>query len=329
MNGPGSARLLQIRLNGTDQLCAIPASAHKPGGGHIDGLPALRKGASRCWLPFGLQFALLGSSDSVDCHSARSSRSPSAAGPEPLAVPAQFSCEHTGELCRTASATNGHHDELVANLHTIYLNHLTQPDAEFELNCRAVPVDGAVPVDRRPGAFMPWPLRGGQRPQPRGTPCRQGRRYLIPTYGQPAFTLHASPRSEDLLISRHSISSTTSTCASKLWTMPIHSRTVTSFSSNWLIRAAWILQSMTAIWGFSKIANQAVSTSRSEFHRSPEQRHRGVPGWLLGLIETFQQQQNVGLAGSNSSTRTDGCRSRRDCLARWVSLELRTTEKTD
>ncbi|AII44193.1 hypothetical protein KR100_12615 [Synechococcus sp. KORDI-100] len=189
--------------------------------------------------------------------------------------------------------------ELVTNLHTIYLNHLTQPDAEFELNCRAsdsmVQCQSIVDLARSCRGLYEAAKVLNLVEHPVGKAVD----IIIPTYGQPAFTLRCiASVLRDLLISRQHL----------LNHFDVRIKVVDDAHPQQ--DGHVVLQQLAdqgcldfavndSNLGFLESCNQAVSTSRSEsFIVLLNNDIEVLPGWLLGLIETFQQQQNVGLAGS-------------------------------
>ena len=188
---------------------------------------------------------------------------------------------------------------LCSNLHTIYLDHLQRPDAPFELRCR-VSTKGSWCSDVVDLARACKNLhRAAQAVGAIGSGQGQPVDIIIPTYGQPIFTLRClASVFKDLLINRQTI----------------HGR----FDVNLQVvdddhpqkDGHGVLQRLRQQGcvnfhvnannlGFLESCNQAVCRSRTNslvvlLNNDIEV----LPGWLQGLAETFQQEQDVGLVGS-------------------------------
>ena len=97
-------------------------------------------------------------------------------------------------------------EALCSNLHTIYLDHLQRPDAPFELRCRmSAKGSGSSDVVDLAGACRNL-HRAAQAVGAIGSGQGQPIDIIIPTYGQPIFTLRClASVFKDLLINRQMI----------------------------------------------------------------------------------------------------------------------------
>ncbi len=190
-------------------------------------------------------------------------------------------------------------EELAANLHTIYFNHLRQPDAAFELRCRATTRDAVLDdiVDLAHYCHVLYKcttdlgVLGGNK--------GQAVDIIIPTFGKPEFTLRCiASVLKDLVINREHIRSHFNV---KLIVVDdAHPQQDGYLVLKQLADLGCLeFQVNTTNLGFLESCNQAVSKSRENSHIVLLNNDIEVlPGWLLGLLETFEQELDVGLVGS-------------------------------
>ena len=188
--------------------------------------------------------------------------------------------------------------ELVANLHSIYLNHLTQPDAEFELTCRAqstVSCQSIVELARSCRGLY----EAAKVLELMDVTDGQAVDVIIPAYGQAAFTLRCiASVLRDLLISRQHLLNRFDV---KIKVVDdAHPQQDGHVVLQQLANQGCLdFQVNSTNLGFLESCNQAVARSRQDsFVVLLNNDIEVLPGWLLGLLETFEQQQHVGLAGS-------------------------------
>ncbi len=190
-------------------------------------------------------------------------------------------------------------EELAANLHAIYLNHLRRPDAAFELRCRkttrGIPCDDLVTLVESCCSLHAMAAEQGVIGSGQGQPVD----IIIPTYGQPVYTLRCiASVLKDLLISRDSINHH----------LDVKIQVVDDAHPNQ--DGHHILQRLAnqgcitfeinpTNLGFLESCNQAVARSRPNgFIVLLNNDIEVLPGWLLGLTDTLQQEPHVGLVGS-------------------------------
>ena len=187
-------------------------------------------------------------------------------------------------------------EELTANLHGIYLHHLQHPDADFELRCRR---GAGLETDLSALRHGCLELHASARALGVIGSGGQPVDIIIPTYGQPRFTLRCiASVLRDLLIHRRSI---TGRLDVRLMVVDdAHPQQHGQAVLQWLAdRGCLEFQVNRRNLGFLESCNQAVSRSRDDslivlLNNDIEV----LPGWLTGLVDTIEQESDVGLVGS-------------------------------
>ena len=187
-------------------------------------------------------------------------------------------------------------EKLTANLHGIYLHHLRHPDAEFELRCRR---GAGLEMDLSALRHSCRQLHASARSLGVIGSGGQPVDIIIPTYGQPLYTLRCiASVLRDLLIHRRVIKGRLDV---RLMVVDdAHPQQHGQAVLQWLADQGCLdFRVNSCNLGFLESCNQAVSRSRNDslivlLNNDIEV----LPGWLTGLVDTIEQDIDVGLVGS-------------------------------
>ena len=187
-------------------------------------------------------------------------------------------------------------EQLTANLHEIYLSHLRHPDADFELRCR---LGAELEMDLSALRQSCQQLHASARTLGVIGSGGQPVDIIIPTYGQPGYTLRCiASVLRDLLIHRRVIKGRLD--VQLMVVDDAHPQQHGQAVLQWLADQGCLdFRVNSCNLGFLESCNQAVSRSRDDslivlLNNDIEV----LPGWLTGLVDTIEQDIDVGLVGS-------------------------------